>query len=275
LKSEPFVEDRPTELAGKGTRPFIVRFRVQHPEDPRHEARDGGRFEDNRVPARWQFSKFDTAFGLADGGERAFLDLQMIERAVGRGAPSGRFASLHRETESRICPFFKGKKPVVGGDPDGRTRRGDNAGRLKIFDPALADRLIRVLESSRRSRRDRLRPSRRSMRKGPTLWRRKVLRILRREFRDTFGPGHDVMKRSGREVCRARGPASAIEGNGDRQGPPPRVDVLDNLAVGESRGSALLVMERDNRVVAGRAVHHEISKKPKFFPTGHFRPCFA
>src|SRR5262245_18907004 len=113
------------------------------------------------------------------------------------------------------------------------------------------------------------------MRKGPPLGWRQIFRILRRQFRDPFDLSDDIVKRAGREVSGSGRPPTAVERNGDRQASSTDIEVLNNLTVGKSRGSAVLIIERHDRIVSAGSCEHQVGKKAEFFAGGHLRPGFA
>ena len=56
------------------------------------------------------------------------------------------------------------------------------------------------------------------------------------------------------------------------QRPAPRIDVLDNLIVRKPRGPAMLIVQGDKRVVAGRTFHDLLRNKLELVPARQFRP---
>ena len=63
------------------------------------------------------------------------------------------------------------------------------------------------------------------------------------------------------EVRGACGAVSLSERHRHTQRPTPHVDVLDDLIVRKPRRPALLIMQRYQRVIAGRTVQHQLHKK--------------
>jgi hypothetical protein len=127
----------------------------------------------------------------------------------------------------------------------------DDTDRHEIFHAAVADGLVGILQSPGRPGRSGFGPQGGACRKHAGLRRRQVFRVFGGDAGDALGPGQRVLNRAGGEIGRARAAAALPEGDGHRQRPPTRIDVLHDLVVGEPRRAGVLIVERDGRVVPG------------------------
>ena len=80
------------------------------------------------------------------------------------------------------------------------------------------------------------------------------------------------MHRPRGNVRRAGGAVTSPERHRHTQKPAPRIDVLDNLIVRKPRRPAMLIVQRNKRVVAGRTFQDLFCDKPELVPARQFRP---
>lgn len=198
----------------------------------------------------------------------------MIDRAVSRRAPTGGIFRLHGETETRLRTLFLCKQAVAGGDTYRRDRRGDNTGGFKIFNTALSDGFVRIFQTSRRTRRGRLRPARLERRKDLRIRGRQIFRILGRHTGNPLSPGERILHGTCGEIRRACRSPVAIERHGDGQCPPPRIDILDDTAACETCCPAMLIVQIHHRLIRRRTLEHKVGQKSEFIAPGHFGPGF-
>src|SRR5687767_8944301 len=116
LECQPLVQNSAAELACKGAGAFFIGFGVERPYDPAPQSRHGGRLHNDTVATRRQLLDFPASLRLVDRDQAPLLNLQMIDRAMSRCAPTGGIVGLHRETESRLRAFLLSEQAIARCD---------------------------------------------------------------------------------------------------------------------------------------------------------------
>jgi len=89
---------------------------------------------------------------------------------------------------------------------------------------------------------------------------------------DLGGFCHNLLHSPGREVRRVCIAVTLPERHHHAQRPAPCIDVLDNLIVGKPRRPAMLIVQRDNRVVSGRTFQDLLGDKLELLSARQLRP---
>ena len=139
-------------------------------------------------------------------------------------------------TEPPFGAFFIGAQSRLCSQSHSRRAGRHGTGGVEIFHFALPDRFTRIVEPSGRAGGSRFRTGRGQGQIGLRADRRKVFRIVGREPRERFGLLQGFANCPGGKIRGAGGAMLAPEGHGDGGG-PPKIDVLNDLVVGEPRGT--------------------------------------
>jgi hypothetical protein len=65
------------------------------------------------------------------------------------------------------------------------------------------------------------------------------------------------------------------EGDRHRQRAASRIDILNDLIIGEPGRSGMVIAKPDDRMISGRAGHDQIAQKTKLVRASHLRPSAA